>query len=337
MDGCSELSQEGNHKMVSIIIPVFQVADYIERCLNSVFDQTYSDIECIIVDDATKDDSIERCEKLIDEYNGSISFKILHHERNRGLSAARNTGIRAATGKYLFYLDGDDEITSSCIEELLAIAEANSEAEMVVGNHKEIDSEGRERLYISLSVPSGLITSDIIADYYQKRLLPRSAWNKLMRRSFVMQHQLLFKEGILFEDTLWTFYMLKVVSKVYVHSRATYLYYSRPNSIVTGTNTYSEGKNFVVIYEEILRNLSPGGECVELNRYVEGFCERYIRCRNGIPAYRTLMRDYKKLSLKYGCRNAYMKLVSSYLLDKVPHGLSILHQLYAIKTKVSFA
>ena len=83
---------------------------------------------------------------MIDEYNGAIRFKILRHERNRGLSAARNTGIRAATGEYLFFLDGDDEITPSCIEELLAIAEANSEAEMVVGNHKEIDSEGAEKL-----------------------------------------------------------------------------------------------------------------------------------------------------------------------------------------------
>lgn len=94
--------------MVSVIIPVYQVSNYVERCLKSVMSQTYTDIECIIVDDATKDDSIVKCERLIVEYGGPIKFRILHHEYNRGLSAARNTGTKVAEGEYLYYLDGDD-------------------------------------------------------------------------------------------------------------------------------------------------------------------------------------------------------------------------------------
>ena len=109
--------------LISIIIPVYQVSDYVERCIRSVMSQTFTDIECIIVDDATVDDSMVKCQKLIDEYDGRIQFRLLHHEKNRGLSAARNTGTKAATGEYVFYLDSDDEITSDCIEKMMLLAE----------------------------------------------------------------------------------------------------------------------------------------------------------------------------------------------------------------------
>ena len=129
-------------ELVSVIIPVYQVTDYVERCLKSVMSQTYTDIECIIVDDKTQDDSIEKCERLIEVYNnnlkldgkGRIRFKILHHEVNRGLSAARNTGTQAATGEYLYYLDSDDYISADCIETLIAPFKEHASLEMVQGN-----------------------------------------------------------------------------------------------------------------------------------------------------------------------------------------------------------
>ena len=106
---------------VSIIIPVYNVSLYIERCIKSVMSQTYQDIECILVNDATPDDSIAIAERLIADYNGTIQFRILNHEHNKGQSTARNTGIDASTGDYLYFLDSDDEITppqfpiSTCI------------------------------------------------------------------------------------------------------------------------------------------------------------------------------------------------------------------------------
>ena len=87
---------------VSIIIPVYNVSAYIERCVRSVMRQTYSHIECILVDDATQDDSIGQCKQMIAVYQGPIQFLILSHQQNRGLSAARNTATDAATGEYVF-------------------------------------------------------------------------------------------------------------------------------------------------------------------------------------------------------------------------------------------
>ena len=120
--------------VVSIIIPVYQVSAYVERCLSSVMAQSYSQLECIIVNDATQDDSIAKCERLISDYSGPISFHIIHHECNQGLSAARNTGTKAATGDYIYYIDSDDDMTPDCIEKLVNAAQMHPDAEMVVGN-----------------------------------------------------------------------------------------------------------------------------------------------------------------------------------------------------------
>ena len=115
-EGESASKEKSKDLLVSVIIPVYQVSDYVERCLLSVMNQTYQNIECIIVDDCSTDDSVAKCDRLISTYKGPIKFQILHHERNRGLSAARNTGTDAATGEYIFYLDSDDEITDETFD-----------------------------------------------------------------------------------------------------------------------------------------------------------------------------------------------------------------------------
>lgn len=90
--------------LVSIIIPVYNVSDYIERCLKSVITQTYRHIECVIVDDGSPDDSMDKCYSLLNQYDGPIIFSVVTHESNLGLSAARNSGIDKAitTDVYLF-------------------------------------------------------------------------------------------------------------------------------------------------------------------------------------------------------------------------------------------
>ena len=90
---------------ISVIIPIYNVSAYVERCIRAVMMQTYTDFECILVDDASQDDSLAKCEKLIAAYEGPIRFSILWHQQNRGLSAARNTGTDAATGDYIIYID----------------------------------------------------------------------------------------------------------------------------------------------------------------------------------------------------------------------------------------
>ena len=103
-------------KKVSILVPVYGVEKYIERCARSLFEQTYDNIEYIFVDDCTKDRSIEILQKVLEDYpNRKNQVKILHHEKNRGLSAARNTALDASTGDYLMHVDSDDYLRKDAV------------------------------------------------------------------------------------------------------------------------------------------------------------------------------------------------------------------------------
>ena len=133
--------------VISIIIPVYNVAPYIERSLKSVMGQTYAgDMECLLVDDCGSDDSMAIAERVIGAYTGPIRFRILHHDHNRGLSAARNTGTDAATGDYVLYLDSDDELAEDCIEKLMRPVEEDATVEMVVGNYASYSSRGNQSI-----------------------------------------------------------------------------------------------------------------------------------------------------------------------------------------------
>ena len=121
-----------NNFFCTIIIPVYQVEQYIQKCLLSVVSQSYTKgIECILVNDCTKDESINIAQKLIDEYRGNIKFRIINREENGGLSAARNTGILEAKGDYLYFLDSDDYITPDCIKVLAETAQKFPKAQIV--------------------------------------------------------------------------------------------------------------------------------------------------------------------------------------------------------------
>ena len=215
---------------VSLIIPVYNVSEYIERCIRSVMAQTYTDIECIIVDDCGTDDSMAKCEQMIREYEGPIKFIILHHEHNRGVSAARNTGVHHATGKWLYFLDSDDEITPHCIETLLKVGEEDEATEMVHGstqpNQWEKEFVNNKVLYDPRcsQIPSSMKDSETIKYYFfHKQKMRTGPSNKLLRRSFIMKYQLFFKEGILFEDLLWTYYLFNYASQIRVSTEITYI------------------------------------------------------------------------------------------------------------------
>ena len=97
--------------LVSIIVPIFNVAPYIMRCLQSIDSQTYRPIECILIDDCCTDNSIQLTEQFINQYNGAILFTIIRHQQKGGPSAARNTGLKKAIGEYIYFMDSDDAIT----------------------------------------------------------------------------------------------------------------------------------------------------------------------------------------------------------------------------------
>ena len=104
---------------VSIIIPIYNVESYIANCLHSVFNQTYKDLEIILVDDCGTDKSMDVAKEIIRKYKNDFHIIIEHHTYNKGLSAARNTGLKKSTGEFIYFLDSDDTISNDCIERLM--------------------------------------------------------------------------------------------------------------------------------------------------------------------------------------------------------------------------
>lgn len=337
MTGESESVERERRKdlLVSVIIPVYQVSDYVERCLLSVMNQTYQSIECIIVDDCSPDDSIAKCEQLISTYDGPIKFKILHHEKNRGLSAARNTGTKAATGEYVFYLDSDDEITSDCMEKMMLMAEKHPEAEMIVGNYQECREGVRAKVMHDEDLPTVIQSNEEYARYYHQHRIAHSAWNKLIKRSFIEKHGLYFMEGILYEDYMWMFHVAKYVSFVCVVKDVTYHYCIRSGSITMNSDEKKVGESHVVIYADILNHLTRGKEKAELTYCVERFCKHYLTYKDTMTMYKSLHGLFTEQAKEYRCWYAYMVLMVVAMMGKMGNPMKLLSALHAVRWKLT--
>ena len=291
---------------VSIVVPVYNVSLYIERCLRSVMAQTYPVLECIIVDDASPDDSIDKCEKQIADYDGSIHFVILHHDYNRGLSAARNTGTDAAKGDYIFYLDSDDEITPGCIEKLAKPIERDTSIEMVVGNYQAFSDNP---FMGSITREEEFTSSGAIRDsFFDRRILPVMAWNKLISKKFLKDQGLRFVNGVLFEDNPWTHNIVKNLRHLYVIPDITYHYYVRPLSICTGTSESEKAKNRGIAYEDIARHFTPGEEAREARYYLESSFGFFLRNRK-IESLKRVLPLFEKALAGSKYRKARLRLL----------------------------
>lgn len=231
---------------ISIIIPIYNVSAYIGRCLESVFSQDYADWEAILVDDCGHDDSMEIARTLVAERSLSDRFIFFKHENNRGLSAARNTGILAASGEYLYFLDSDDYITPDALSKLAGPIK-QKKADLVVGNFSvEGDSRGIPRLYLN----SGFVhPNEVILRLYTQNAFYMMAWNKLVAKDFLLKHKLFFEEGLIHEDDLWSFELACFASLLAVVRSETYVYVIRANSIQTTRKAKEEiERRYKVIY-----------------------------------------------------------------------------------------
>jgi len=303
---------------VSIIIPVYNVASYIERCVKSVMKQTYQNIECVLVNDASPDDSIAIAERLIADYKGPIQFRILNHERNAGVSAARNTGIDVATGDYLYFFDSDDEITCDCIEKLSQPILNDSSIEMVEGcyavSYKDCNNGKPE---CPMPKPQKeLTTRKAVRDFYfSKQARNIFAINKLTKRDFVLKNKLYFKEDVsLGEDYIWHFQYFKYLSHLYIIPNITYKYYKRPNSATTAPNQNIRA-GIGYRYAEIAKDLTPNEGAQEVKYFLKGFCLLYL---NGPPTtqYKQVAYQFLKVLKDNHCVKEWLFLKTIVVVSK---------------------
>lgn len=225
---------------ISIIIPIYNVQNYIIDCLKSVIMQTYTGkIECLLIDDCGTDNSIKISNNFISQYKGNISFHIIPHKRNRGLSASRNTGINAAKGKYIFFLDSDDWLYPTCIESLAKAIETEKDIDYAIGNYN-YDSN---TIFPPLRLETGVYKNNIL-ELYTQEMFYMMAWNKLYKTDFIKKHSLTFKEGLLHEDELWSFCCACHTHKIAVINKETLYYRVREGSIQNNLKFCNHHKHY---------------------------------------------------------------------------------------------
>lgn len=240
---------------VSIIVPVYDVENYIEQCLRSVMSQTYTNIECIIVDDCGSDRSMEICEQMVLNYNGHVFFKFVHHDHNRGLSEARNSGTAAATGDWIYYLDSDDYLFPDSIEKLVNRLEEYPDCDYVQGGMR-CSRKQRDFEYPVLSNKKYLDGDRDAAFYYFQGQLPVQAWNRLLRRSFIEENHLDFKPNQIYEDELWSFRLAKAARRVGLVADRTYHYRNdNPTSIINRNSNLRRKAEIGKILRDIVDEL----------------------------------------------------------------------------------
>jgi glycosyltransferase involved in cell wall biosynthesis len=199
--------------------------------LLSALNQNYEDIEIILVDDCGQDKSMEIAREIISGHIRSDRVKMVKHSQNCGPSAARNTGIEASKGEYVFFLDSDDDITPDCIERLASFP-GGQKPDLVMANVWAIGRSIYD--FAPLKLTDMLLTdnAEIFRRYLNWELYP-TAWNKLINKEFLLKHQLFFKEGVLYEDVLWSFKLASCAETMRIIANYTYNYHCRDNSITT--------------------------------------------------------------------------------------------------------
>ncbi len=204
---------------ISVIIPIYGVEKFISRCAESLMTQTLDDVEYIFVNDCTKDSSIEVLLSVLERYaERKLQVKIINHEVNKGLPAARNTGLSIASGEYIYHCDSDDYLEAEMLECLYDTATSN-DADFVWSDYF-LCHEHREH-YVkqpSYDTPIATLKGMLVG------AMKYNVWNKLIRRSLYTDNGISFPEGHTMGEDMTTMMLMPYVKKVAYVPRALYHY-----------------------------------------------------------------------------------------------------------------
>ena len=204
---------------VSVIVPVYKVEQYISKCLDSLVNQTLEDMEIIVVNDGSPDNS----EKIIKDYAKKYkNIKYLKKE-NGGLSSARNFGLKHATGEYIGFVDSDDYVDKRMYQMMYEKA-IEASADLVVCDLNYVYEDKEEKAYSNIKTDTTDIKS-IMNNIYP------AAWNKLYKKE-LFDNEVYFKEGVWYEDVEFIYRLLPYVNKIGVVHEHFYKYIQRENSII---------------------------------------------------------------------------------------------------------
>lgn len=260
---------------ISIIIPVYNSQNSIGRCLDSVCAQTYKNIEIIIIDDGSEDNTLKLC---LERKEKDERIKV-YHQSNSGVSAARNLGIKKSSGKYLQFVDADDEVQDDMCEKLVSM-QLEKDADLVICGYTQIyKKEMREVLPKEMHVERLEDFAEFFS-YYLKEYLLHTPWNKLYKKSVVEEYfDETYSSG---EDFLFNIEFLRRCNRIAGIREALYIYYYEP-----GNGRFRKSK-MELLWQEVRvlieEKFNGNAEAIKVINQIyidDVLCNINIMCQNG--------------------------------------------------------
>ncbi|MCQ2078150.1 MAG: glycosyltransferase [Bacteroidaceae bacterium] len=278
--------------LVSICVPIYNVAPYIERCARSLFEQDYKNIEYIFVNDGSTDDSMPRLEAVLATYPERQSMvHIYHNDHNHGLAYTRRISIKKATGEYIVCIDSDDWVDKNYISSLIQEAIA-SQADIVDAPYIE-QYAGQQTYY-----PAYRHTASIFEDYLMDRV--NHLWGKIIKRSLFLEHHCFAPEGLNYlEDRIALLHLCHYAQKISAISDSVYHYERQESSISFAKNDY-HFECLISYWQETERWMQSWGiwqqyQLVCLQKQIDDKSCLMLRCTaDARKKYADIFRDYEK-------------------------------------------
>ena len=243
-------------KLVSVIIPVYNVEKYIKQCLESIINQTLKEIEIIIVNDGTKDNSM----KIVEEYIADKRIKIINKE-NGGISSARNAGMEIAQGEYIYFIDSDDFVEKEVLSTLYENSE-NGKMDIVFSNFSYYNDRTKKEKKAKFIFP---FKENINKGYYYLYNGEEiNVWNRLYKKEFLEKYNFKFIEGIIYEDQDFGFKTIMLAEKIKYVENYGYKYRTdREGSIMSSQKKEKSIESVQILKKEMRKFFST----ISLNEF----------------------------------------------------------------------
>lgn len=316
--------------MISVVIPVYKVEKYIGGCINSVVNQSINDFELILVDDGTPDQSIKIAEKILAE-SRIENYRIIHTE-NRGVSAARNTGLQSATGEFVIMVDADDVLSTCFLEDMLRITKDYPESNIYSSGFSVVDENKAEYFDESEEkIIANVYTSEDAIMVFRSRKIKFLLPTLMFKRRFLEAYQIVFDEKVRYsEDVQFIWRCLFYNKKPVIHlSKANYNYILHGNSTMTAS-----GVDKILTGFRGLKELNDEVKEVVDNQLLDSIvCQMYFSLLHGsakMLAYKDFYILYdqaeckQKLKKMKDCDYRY-RIVTAIMRSNLRSGYYIMH------------
>lgn len=231
---------------VSVIVPVYNVEKYLKRCLDSLINQTLSDIDIICINDGSKDSSLQ----ILEQYAQKDSRIVIYNQENSGLSVARNTGLEHASGEYIGFVDSDDWVDLDFYEKLYNSAKNNNADIAVADFIREHPNKKPKRLKLK---EEKIYTTPEDKFMICKVHREGCVWNKIYRTEFIKSINLKFVPKMYYEDRDFTIRSLYFSKKLVTTPNTYYRYFVNPKSIVNKRQNYIQDEHYILVRQQVLQ------------------------------------------------------------------------------------